>query len=49
MEETKIENTTSVDPPEKDKPKKELTEEQRQKQKKLIIYPLMVLLFIGSM
>lgn len=49
MEENKIENTTSVDPPEKDKPKKELTEEQKQKQKKMIIYPLMVLLFIGSM
>ena len=46
MEENKIENTPQGEPP---KPKKELTEEQKQKQKKMIIYPLMVLLFIGSM
>lgn len=32
-------------PKEPDKPKKELTEEQRQKQKKFIIYPLMGLIF----
>lgn len=46
MEETKIENTPQGEPP---KPKKELTEEQKQKQKKLIVYPLMALLFVGSM
>lgn len=40
------ESKSEVKPPkEPDKPKKELTEEQRQKQKKLIIYPLMVLIF----
>lgn len=33
-------------PKEPDKPKKELTEEQRQKQKKFIIYPLMGIVFI---
>lgn len=33
-------------PKEPDKPKKELTEEQRQKQKKYIIYPLMGIIFI---
>ena len=51
MEESKVEHTPLDDKPKKEppKPKKELTEEQRQKQKKLIIYPLMVLLFIGSM
>ena len=32
-----------------DKPKKELTEEQRQKQKKFIIYPLMVIIFLAVM
>ena len=32
-------------PKEPDKPKKELTEEQRQKQKKFIVYPLMALIF----
>lgn len=32
-------------PKEPDKPKKELTEEQRQKQKKLIVYPLMFIIF----
>lgn len=32
-------------PKEPDKPKKEMTEEQRQKQKKFIIYPLMGLIF----
>lgn len=40
------ENKSEVKPPkEPDKPKKELTEEQRQKQKKLIIYPLMGIIF----
>lgn len=40
------ENKSEVKPPkEPDKPKKELTEEQRQKQKKFIIYPLMGLIF----
>jgi len=43
MTENKIENSDAS------KPKKELTEEQKQRQKKMIIYPLMVLLFIGSM
>lgn len=43
LQETKNE----VKPPkEPDKPKKELTEEQRQKQKKFIIYPLMGIIFI---
>lgn len=46
MEENKAENTSQGEPP---KPKKEKSEEQRQLQKKLIVYPLMVLLFIGSM
>lgn len=36
-------------PKEPDKPKKELTEEQRQKQKKFIIYPLMVIIFLAVM
>ena len=41
------ENKSEVKPPkEPDKPKKELTEEQRQKQKKFIIYPLMGIIFI---
>ena len=40
------ESKSEVKPPkEPDKPKKELTEEQRQKQKKFIIYPLMGLIF----
>lgn len=40
------ENKSEVKPPkEPDKPKKELTEEQRQKQKKFIIYPLMFVIF----
>lgn len=44
------ENNKEVIPPkEPDKPRKELTEEQRQRQKKMIVYPLMVLLFVGSM
>lgn len=46
MEENKTENTTQGEPP---KPKKQRSEEQRQLQKKLIVYPLMVLLLIGSM
>ena len=41
------ENKSEVKPPkEPDKPKKELTEEQRQKQKKFIIYPLAVIVGI---
>lgn len=41
------ENKNEVKPPkEPDKPKKELTEEQRQKQKKFIIYPLAVIVGI---
>lgn len=43
MTENKTENSDAP------KVKKELTEEQKQRQKKMIIYPLMVLLFIGSM
>ncbi len=40
------ESKSEVKPPkEPDKPKKEMTEEQRQKQKKFIIYPLMGLIF----
>lgn len=40
------ENKSEAKPPkEPDKPKKELTEEQRQKQKKLIVYPLMFIIF----
>lgn len=40
------ESKSEVKPPkEPDKPKKELTEEQRQKQKKFIIYPLMFIIF----
>ena len=40
------ESKNEVKPPkEPDKPKKELTEEQRQKQKKFIIYPLMFVIF----
>ena len=40
------ESKNEVKPPkEPDKPKKELTEEQRQKQKKLIVYPLMFIIF----
>lgn len=40
------ENRSGVkSPKEADKPKKELTEEQRQKQKKLIVYPLMFIIF----
>lgn len=42
MEENKIEEKVRNEP---DKPKKELTEEQRQKQKKFIIYPLMFIVF----
>ena len=50
MEENNIEHKPLEEPKkEPPKPKKELTEEQKQKQKKLIIYPLMVLLFVGSM
>ena len=40
------ESKNEVKPPkEPDKPKKELTEEQRQKQKKFIVYPLMFIIF----
>lgn len=42
MEENKIEEKVRHEP---DKTKKELTEEQRQKQKKFIIYPLMFIVF----
>lgn len=44
------ENKSEAKPPkEPDKPKKELTEEQRQKQKKMIVYPLMALIFCVAM
>lgn len=46
MEETNSENKARNEP---EKPKKELTPEQRQRQKKMLIYPLMGLLFIGCM
>ena len=46
MEETTNESKARNEP---EKPKTELTEEQRQRQKKMIIYPLMGLLFIGCM
>lgn len=42
MEENKIETKARNEP---EKPQKELTEEQRQKQKKFIVYPLMALIF----
>lgn len=44
------ENKSEAKPPkEPDKPKKELTQEQRQKQKKMIVYPLMALIFSVAM
>lgn len=46
MEENKIETKVRSEP---DKPRKEITEAERQKRKKLFIYPLMVALFIGAM
>lgn len=46
MDENKIETKACSEP---DKPRKELTEAERQKRKKLFIYPLMVALFIGAM
>lgn len=46
MDENKIETKPRSEP---DKPRKELTETERQKRKKLFIYPLMVALFIGAM
>jgi len=45
MEENKLEKAAT--PPRK--PEKTLTEEQRQKRKKMLVYPLMFLLFAGSM
>ena len=58
MEEIKTENRQQSEPhteppqeakPQEVKPPKELTQEQRQLRKKLIVYPLMGLLFCGSM
>lgn len=44
------ENKSEVKPPKEPyKPKKEMTEEQRQKQKKMIVYPLMALVFSVAM
>lgn len=50
MEENKNEEVARSEPQEKEiKPRKEQSEEERQRQKKLIVYPLMVLLFLCSM
>lgn len=46
MDENKIETKARSEP---DKPRKELTEAERQKRKKLFIYSLMVALFVGAM
>ncbi|CDN30653.1 Conjugative transposon protein TraM [Mucinivorans hirudinis] len=46
MDENKIETKAHSEP---DKPRKELTEAERQKRKKLFIYPLMVAMFVGAM
>jgi conjugative transposon TraM protein len=43
MEENKLDKASTT------KPEKILTEEQRQKRKKMLVYPLMFLLFAGSM
>jgi len=45
MEENKLDKASSTPR----KPEKILTEEQRQKRKKMLVYPLMFLLFVGSM
>lgn len=45
MEQSQERKSEVKSPKEPDKPKKELTEEQRQKQKKFIVYPLMALIF----
>ncbi|MBV5283877.1 MAG: conjugative transposon protein TraM [Paludibacter sp.] len=45
MEENKLDKTSTTPR----KPEKTLTEEQRQKRKKMLVYPLMFLLFVGSM
>ena len=52
MEQNEEKNKNPVTSPQTEEPKKEkqpLTEAQRQKRNKLIVYPLMGLLFIGSM
>ena len=52
MEQNEEKNKNPVTSTQTEEPKKEkqpLTEEQRQKCNKLIVYPLMGLLFIGSM
>ena len=52
MEQKEEKNKNPVTSPQTEEPKKEkqpLTEAQRQKRNKLIVYPLMGLLFIGSM
>ena len=50
MQENKNEEVARSEPQEKElKPRKERSEEQRQRQKKLIVYPLMGLLFLCSM
>ncbi len=45
MEENKLDKASTPSR----KPEKTLTEEQRQKRKKMLVYPLMFLLFVGSM
>lgn len=45
MEENKLDKASTTPR----KPEKTLTEEQRQKRKKMLVYPLMFLLFVGSM
>jgi len=45
MEENKLDKGSTTPR----KPEKTLTEEQRQKRKKMLVYPLMFLLFVGSM
>ena len=52
MEQKEEKNKNPVTSPQTEEPKKEkqpLTEAQRQKRNKLIVYPLMCLMFIGSM
>ena len=47
--EQKEQNKNPTASPKEEKPKTPLTEEQRQRRRKMLVYPLMGLLFIGSM
>ena len=47
--EQKEQNKNPTVSPKEEKPKTPLTEEQRQKRRKMLVYPLMGLLFAGSM